>query len=83
MAKKQKHTRRAKRKNVWFIKVRGSYLPSSWQGWLTYIPFTAYLLWSLSVGWQGTHTLGMALLFIVPNWIAAAAVTTWVAKHTS
>ena len=26
-------------KKKWFIAVRGSYLPSSRQGWLTYIPF--------------------------------------------
>jgi hypothetical protein len=76
MAKKSK-------KSKWFIPVRGSYLPNNWLGWLTYLPFTAYLLFSAYFGWQDTNTAAGAVLFIVPNWIAAAAVMTWLAKRTS
>lgn len=76
MAKKSK-------KQKWFKPVRGSYLPNSWQGWLTYLPFTAYLIFALIIGWQHASDTGQAILFIAPNWIAATAVMTWVAKRTS
>jgi len=76
MAKKSK-------KDKWFIPVRGSYLPNNWLGWLTYLPFTAYLLFTLYFGWHDTDTHQQAILFIVPNWVAAAAIMTWIAKRTS
>jgi hypothetical protein len=76
MAKKTK-------RNRWFIPVRGSYLPNNWLGWLTYLPFTAYLLFALIFGWQNTETTAQAILFILPNWVAAALIMTWIAKRTS
>jgi hypothetical protein len=80
----RKHRRASGAKpGAWFIAVRGSYLPNSWQGWLTYIPFATYLVWALSYAWQHTGTLSRALLLIVPNWVAAAVVMTWLAKYTS
>lgn len=74
--------KKSKRIN-WFIPVRGSYLPHSWQGWLTYIPFSAYLIYAFVIGWQNTNTSAQALLFIVPNWVAAVVVMTWIAQRTS
>ena len=74
---------RKSKKDSWFIPVRGSYLPNSAAGWLTYIPFTAYLVFALVYGWRDTDTTAQAVLFIVPNWVAAAAVMTWIAKRTS
>lgn len=71
------------KKPKWFIAIRGSYLPNSWEGWLTYLPFTAYLLFALVIGWKQAGNTGQAILFIVPNWIAAAAIMTWIAKRTS
>jgi hypothetical protein len=76
---KSKHAK----KGAWFIAVRGSYLPNSWQAWLTYLPFTGYLIFALVVGWTDTKDAAQAILFIVPNWIAATAVMTWIAKRTS
>jgi hypothetical protein len=76
MAKKSKRRR-------WFIPVRGSYLPNSPAGRLSYIPFTAYLVFALVFGWRDTDTTAQAVLFIVPNWIAAAVMMTWLAKRTS
>ena len=29
---------RKPKKGAWFVQVRGSYLPCSWQGWLSYVP---------------------------------------------
>ena len=74
---------RKTKKRKWFIPVRGSYLPHSWQGWLTYIPFSAYLIFAVVIGWQNTNTDAQALLFIIPNWLAATIVMTWIAQRTS
>ena len=63
--------------------LRGSYIPCSWQGWLTYIPFTAYLVFAVVMGWQEADSPSKAILFIVPNWVAATAIMTWIAKRTS
>jgi hypothetical protein len=79
-------TKRSKlkvKKGAWFVAVRGSFLPWSWQGWLTYIPFSAFLIWILVFAWNNTYDLSHALIVIIPNWVAAAAVMTWVAKRTS
>lgn len=73
----------SRRKIVWFTPVRGSYLPRSWQGWLLYVPFTGYLIFTLVYGIAGTSSWPKAILFIVPNWIAIAAVMTWIAARTS
>lgn len=71
------------KKDKWFKPVRGSYLPNNWKGWLTYLPFVAYLAFSVVFAWQYASNNGQAVLLIVPNWIAATAVITWVAKRTS
>lgn len=69
--------------NRWFIAMRGSYLPSAWQGWLLYIPYAAYLIGVLVfVVWQ-KESLSLAILTLVPNWVSAVIVMTWVAQHTS
>ena len=71
------------KKGAWFVAIRGSYLPVSWQGWLTYLPFTAYLVYSLIVAFAYTGNYLKAVLWVVPNWVAAAVVMTWIAKRTS
>ncbi len=71
------------RKDAWFVPLRGSYLPVSWQGWLLYVPFAAYLGYSMYVAFQYTGTWVKAVLWIVPNWVAAAIIMTWIAKRAS
>lgn len=83
MAKKTSISLPKHRKGAWFVSLRGSYIPCAWQGWLTYIPFTAFLVWVLSYAWQHTDSLSRALLLIIPNWVAALVVMTWLAKYTS
>lgn len=84
MAQKTSKTAKLKtKKGAWFVSLRGSYIPCSWQGWLSYIPFTAYLVFAVVMGWQETDNPAKAILFIVPNWVAAVAVMTWLAKRTS
>ena len=70
-------------KKYWFIKVRGSYLPNNLYGWLSYIPYLAYLIFSLVIGLKDTHSLSLAILYIAPNWIAAVVVMTFIASHKS
>ena len=71
------------KKGAWFVPVRGSYLPVSWQGWLTYVPFIAYLIFSMQVAKEVTSSVATAVLIIVPNWVAATIVMTWLARRTS
>ena len=71
------------KKDLWFIPVRGSYLPNNWLGWLTYLPFTAYLLFAAVFAWRTSVDYAQGLLIAVPNWVAAAAIMTWIAKRTS
>jgi hypothetical protein len=71
------------KKTKWFVHVRGSYLPSSWQGWTSYVPFIAYLSFAEAASWHYTHNLDATVLIVVPNWIAAVIVMTWFAKRTS
>lgn len=79
----KKIARPKRRKGVWFVSLRGSYIPVSWKGWLTYLPFTAYLVYSLIVAVDYTGNNLKAVLWIVPNWVAAAVVMTWIAKVKS
>lgn len=67
----------------WFKPVRGSYLPNNWKGWLTYLPFLAYLAFAVVFGAQYADNTMQAILLIVPNWIAATVVMAWVAAHAS
>jgi hypothetical protein len=83
MAKKIKSKRAKAKSGAWFSPVRGSYLPVSAAGWWTYVPFIAYLIFSLVVGIRDTSSAAIAILFIVPNWVAAGIVMTYVANRKS
>ncbi len=72
-----------RRNSKWFIRVRGSYLPNSQAGWLTYIPYVGYLVAVLVYVLQRHYDFWLSLFIVVPNWIAAAAVMNWVAARTS
>jgi hypothetical protein len=82
MAQKQTSKRKTSQKSAarpWFIKVRGSYLPNSWQGWLTYIPFMAYLVAVMVTVNNQTSSWLMKAMMITVQFIAAGVVMTWVA----
>ena len=72
-----------KKKQAWFKKVRGSYLPCSWQGWLTYVPFVTFLLTVLVAALRTQHSVSDAFYAIFPQWVAAVVVMTWVAARKS
>ena len=71
------------RKQKWFVKVRGSYLPCSWQGWLTYIPYLASVIGVLVVALHNQTSFWDALFIVIPNWVAAFAIMQWVATRKS
>lgn len=72
-----------KKSKPWFVKVRGSYLPASWQGWVTYLPFTVFLVAVLFDAFR-TQTSPQAIFYLVfPQWVAAAVVMTWLASRKS
>jgi hypothetical protein len=75
--------KKSKNKNAWFYKIRGSYLPANKYGWLSYIPFIAYLGFSLVVGIKDVSKVWVAILFVVANWMAAGAVITMLAIRKS
>ncbi len=83
MVKKTKNKHVKSKPGAWFTQVRGSYLPNSSAGWLMYAPFVAYLIFTSIVGVNDTSSLPIAILFIVPNWVAAAAVMTYIAARKS
>jgi hypothetical protein len=82
---KAKTTKHAKHTNshAWFMAVRGSYLPANAAGWLSYVPFIAYIITSLVLAIHDTSSFGIAVLIVVPNWVAAAVIMTWVARRKS
>ncbi len=76
-------TLKSNKKNAWFVRVRGSYLPNNAKGWLTYVPYLCYLLYTLYAGYKFTNSGELAVLYIVPNFVTAAVVMTFVASKKS
>lgn len=72
-----------KTKATWFRPVRGSFLPSSKAGYVVYAIFVGYVVFAMILGMNTTSSPGEAVLFIVPNWIAAATVITFIANRKS
>lgn len=67
----------------WFKKIRGSYIPNSWPGWLTYVPFSLFLVIVLVAGVRTQHSVSDVFYMIFPQWVAAAVVMTWIAARKS
>lgn len=86
------------RKGAWFVKLRGSYIPCSWQGWLTYIPYvtlvvlgfyplainvqTMVQIEDMSLSFKLTSLL-WALIWVLPFEVALVAIMHWFAKQRS
>ncbi|MCA9344865.1 hypothetical protein KC946_03435 [Candidatus Saccharibacteria bacterium] len=83
MSKNKRYKSPKPRPGAWFTPVRGSYLPVRPAGWLTYIPFLWYLLFTLILGIQKAASLISAVLFIGVNWIVATTIMTYIAKKNS
>ncbi len=72
-----------KQNKKWFKKVRGSYLPKSWQGWLLYVPFVTYLVTVFIAVDRNSNSVSDTLYGIFPQWVAAGVVMTWIANKKS
>lgn len=67
----------------WFIKTRGSYLPKTWQGALTYIPYLTYLIGVSTYVYYANLGFWTSILIAIPNWVTAGAIMSWVAARKS
>jgi hypothetical protein len=73
----------SKNSSKWFKKIRESYIPVAWQGWLCYLPYIAYLLFTyLYVMYSFGYSV-LSLLIIIPNWVVAVLIMSWLASKKS
>jgi hypothetical protein len=79
---KHKHHLKAK-KGAWFVPLRGSYLPVSWQGWFLYVPFLLYIILVFLLVFQDSRPITSQLVILVPYLVSGLIVMTWVAKQKS
>ena len=71
------------KKTTWFRKIRGSYLPCSWQGWLLYAVYASYILGIVAYVAANHYDRLQAVFWVFPNWVAALIVMTWIAGQKS
>lgn len=71
------------RAGAWFVPLRGSYLPATWQGWLTYIPYLFYLFFTLVYINSVSSTLLNTAIQTIPFWVSGAVVMQWLAGKKS
>lgn len=79
----KKHANRKSKNDTWFIKTRGSYLPVSLMGWLTYVPFILFLAFSLWAVQQHTNNILGGLFDVIPYWVSAAVIMHWIGSLKS
>jgi hypothetical protein len=68
---------------AWFKPLRKSYIASTYQGALCYIPFVSYLLLSAIVVIRYMSSKFVAVFVIIPNWLAAYLLMTAFARSRS
>lgn len=66
-----------------FVKIRGSYLPGSFYGWLCYIPFIVFLILVPILAINYSDNLVLACLITIPNWLVATITITYYASLNS
>jgi hypothetical protein len=68
---------------AWFVHIRNSYLPSSWQGLVIYLIYVGYII-SIPVVWyKNGHYLWQLLTTVIPLIIAGVLLTQYVASKNS
>ena len=82
MATKKTNKSIRKSSHVWFKPTRGSYIPIHWKGWLTYIPYIAYLYFTYALLVPNRSVIN-TMLFLVPYWVAGVLIMHWIAKSKS
>lgn len=71
------------KRGAWFVKIRGSYLPCSWQGALTYVPMIAFLITIVAFTLQNTDSITEALYVMFPYFVCTGVVMHWLAARKS
>jgi hypothetical protein len=71
------------KKGAWFVRVRGSYLPRTWQAWVCYIPFVSFLVWAQWVLMGSSLETAVAALIYFACLVCSGATMTWIAVQKS
>jgi hypothetical protein len=71
------------KKGAWFVRIRGSYLPVGWQGWLTYLPYIWFLIASYLFVVRTSPGLAEVVIRVVPYWLSAVIIMHWIAGRKS
>jgi hypothetical protein len=79
----KKTVKNKKNNKAWFVHVRKSYLPASWQGLSIYFLYVAYLVLVPVVWYRNGHDLWKLLTTVIPLVIGMAIVTQFVAYKNS
>ena len=75
---------KSKTKNqAWFRKIRGSYLPLSWQGLAIYFVYLTYVIALPVIWYKDGHHLRELLFSTIPLMVAAALLTQYVASKST
>lgn len=69
-------------KQAWFKPLRGSFIPIHWKGWLTYVPYIAYLYFTYALLVPNRPAID-TILFLIPYWVAGVIIMHWIAKLKS
>jgi hypothetical protein len=69
------------KKDKWFVAVRGSYLPASKQGWLTYIPYIGYCLLVPYIAFMENSSVAYQIFVTISNWLLATFILTTIARQ--
>lgn len=71
-------------KDAWYVELRGSYYPVSWQGWFLYIPYIMYIaLVFMLVMYGDDQPLTTKVIILIPYLVSGLVIMTWVAKQKS
>ena len=81
--KSSKKSRQNQARDKWFYKVRGSYLPRSYQGWLLYIPYSFALIDGVLWAHQPGALVFDQVIKIALVWAVAGETMTLIAKAKS
>jgi len=76
-----KKKRPVAKKGARYVAYHGNYIPASWQGWLTYIPYTGFLIGSMWYVYATRDQIYEIPLRLVPYWVSAVVVMLYVARR--
>lgn len=71
------------KKQAWFKKIRGSYLPASQEGFCIYMTYLLYLVAVPTVWYNQGHDLWKLLTTVIPLCVGAALLTQFIASRNA